>query len=239
MKNFFVILLVLSVVLALSGCIIEVVDNGKQDDINNGKHDDVNTGAAASVENNNSTPDQTDVSSKIDIRSIPTIDNECICVFITNNSDVVIDELDVQTNFKDSNGVTIDLDTDGHDMILPGYTVVSRMECPNEYASFETTHSIELGVNPRYKNHSENCSVETNIGNDCVIINLTNNGEVLIEEVEYNVIFYKGENIVEVCFSEDIRDLGVGETRTLKQDAPYGVEFDRAEIYLNQAHTFG
>ncbi len=52
------------------------------------------------------TTDSNKIGEQIDIKYIPTADGY-ICVFIKNNSDVVIDELEIQALFKDDAGVTI------------------------------------------------------------------------------------------------------------------------------------
>lgn len=159
-------------------------------------------------------------------------------MFITNTSEAVVDELDVQVNYKDADGKIIDLDEDGHDMILPGYTVVSKMDAPDEYADFEATVDIELGVNPRYKNHSDDVSISSNQGDECIIVEITNNSDISIDEIEYVVVLYKGEDIVSVCYPNDITDVAAGKT-VIEKESTYGDEYDKFEVYLNQAHTFG
>ena len=83
----------------------------------------------------------------IEVNPVQTKDG-LLCVFITNKNDFVVDELSIQINFKDENGTTIDTDDDAHDMILPGSTVISRMDTPSSYSDFEVIKGIELGVHP-------------------------------------------------------------------------------------------
>ncbi len=181
--------------------------------------------------------DEDAVLEKIDVEVVPAQEG-VVCAFITNNSNTIIDDLEIQVLFKDNDGNTIDLDEDGHDMILPGYTVVSRIDAPNEYASFEPVVDIELGVNPLYENHSENVGIKTNEGENCLILEITNNSEVDIEEIEYNLVCYNdaGE-VIYIDYENDVYDVESGKTITEKESVP--VEYDRYEVYLNQAHTFG
>ena len=159
-----------------------------------------------------------------------------MCAFITNNNNVVIDELELQVNFYDSNNNIIDLDEDGHDMILPGATVASRIDTPNNYDHFDTKVSIELGVHEDYENHSKDIDLSYNLGEDCVIIQITNNSDVEIDEIEYIVLLYKDNELVTVESPDDVYDVAVGDTITEKVYTPE--THDRAEVYLNQAHTF-
>lgn len=185
---------------------------------------------------NSPNEDVNDILSKLDVKSYATLDGD-VCVFITNNSNTVIDELEAQINYYDDTDNIIDLYTDGHDMILPGYTVVSKMAAPLEYARFETTCDIELECNLNYENHSDEVSISANSGDNCVIIQITNNSSVTIEEIEYIVVFYKNDEIVEVSYPEDINDLDSGDTVIEKESIL--ADYDRFEVYLNQAHTFG
>lgn len=178
-----------------------------------------------------------EVKKNLEIESVPTLDG-LMCVFITNNSNQIIDELNLQVNYKDESGNTIDTYKDGHDMILPGYTVVSRLDTPDTYNDFETVPSIELGAHPNYENHSEKVTVNSNKGEDGVIVEITNGAGVILDEVEYTVVFYMGDDIASIGYPNDIIDVAPGETVTGKC-RPYGGEYDHFEVYLNQAHTFG
>ena len=181
------------------------------------------------------------IKANIDIRAVPTMD-DTVCAFITNNNDIVIDELDVQINYLDESGQVIDMGEDWHDMVLPGYTVVSRIDAPDDYASMDVQCNIEIGAHPGYENHSNDVEVTANQGEDCVIVQITNNSDVEIEEVEYVVVFYKGDEIVSVEYPQDVNDVGAGETVTEKVGTSLIDAFldgyDRFEVYLNQAHTF-
>lgn len=184
-----------------------------------------------------SAPANENFESQISIQALPDEDGH-VAVFITNNSNTIIDELEAQILFKDASGATVDMDDDGHDMVLPGSTVVSQMDAPDSYDHFETSFTAEVGTNPSYENHAADVQINANQGEDCIIIEITNNGTVDIEEIEYIVLLYKGDNLVSVGYSSDVYDLKAGQTVTEKENT-YSADYDRFEVYLNQAHTFG
>ena len=181
--------------------------------------------------------DVNSIQQQIEVRAVPTLNGD-VCTFITNNSDTVIDELSIQVLYKDDTGNTIDMDEDGHDMILPGSTVVSQMDAPTSYATIETGVSVELDVNPSYENHAADVQINANQGEDCVILEFINNSSVTIEEIEYIIVLYKGDALVSVENPNDIYDVAAGQTITEKVST-YNKDYDRFEVYLNQAHTFG
>ncbi|RGU91737.1 hypothetical protein DWW31_14110 [Clostridium sp. AF15-17LB] len=173
----------------------------------------------------------------IEVTAVPTQDG-LICLFIKNNSKTTIGALDVQINYKDESGQTIDSDEDGHDVVLPGSTIVSRMEAPDSYVDFEIIKDIRVDDNKKYENHFNQLSVTSNQGDKCIILEIANNSDVTIEELEYIAVLYSGNDIVTVEYPEDIYDLESGKTITEKIDT-FSEQYDRFEIYINQAHTFG
>lgn len=193
-----------------------------------------NTESTVNSANANNDIDIAEKNINIDVK--PTNDG-LLCAFITNNNDFVVDELEVQINYFDKKGNIIDLAEDGHDMILPNATVVSRMEAPKDYDHFETEVSVELGIYPYYENHSENVDLSYNIGDDCVIVQITNNADITIDEIEYVVILYKNDEIVTVDHEKDVYDVPSKKTITEKVST-YGEDYDNVKVYLNQAHTF-
>jgi hypothetical protein len=67
---------------------------------------------------------------------------------------------------------------------------------------------------------------------------ITNNSDVCIDEIEYVVVYYQGDEIASVSFAQDVYHVDPGKTVT-EEVSPWGIEYDKYEIYLNQAHTFG
>lgn len=181
--------------------------------------------------------DSDEILKQIKVKATPTQDGT-MCVFVTNESESVIDELQVQINYKDESGTTIDVQEDGHDMVLPGSTVVSRIDTPTSYKDFEIVNQIEIGIHSGYENHAQQIEMTSKKGEEGIIVELTNNAEISIDEVELIAVLYKGKDIVEVTYPTDIMNIQAGQKVTEKIDT-FDTEYDRFEIYLNQAHTFG
>jgi len=227
----------------------ENVDSENESGVTEG-NEDASTGISSSTYDEMTTTGETaeEVSKQLDITAVATQDGE-VAVFITNNSNTIIDDLEVKVNYLDSNNMVIDQDTDGHDMILPGYTVVSKMDVPSvEFADAQIEYSIELNTYSSYVNHSDEVVITSNPGDGCVIVQVTNNSDVSLDEVEFDVVLFKGEDVVAIMYPTDIYDLGAGQSTTEKVDTysartldnfTYGKDYDRIEVYLNQAHTFG
>ena len=66
--------------------------------------------------------------------------------------------------------------------------------------------------------------------------------------LEFDVVLFKGDEIVTITYPEDISDVAPGATETIKVDTynsktydslEYGSDYDDIGVYLNQAHTFG
>ncbi len=159
-----------------------------------------------------------------------------MAVFLTNNNEFVIPDLDVEALFY-NNGNLVETDSDGHDVILPGHTVVSRLRIPGNADEYKMELSVKW-IGLHYRNWTDNVSYTCSDGNDCIFIEFTNNGDVDIEELEYNFVFYRNGELVEIDYPEDVRDLKAGATIREKVYTP-SINYDSYEIYINQAHTFG
>lgn len=178
---------------------------------------------------------QSQIESNISVKAISTKNNTC-CVFITNNNDVIIPDIRVEIHYLDSSGKIIDMDTDRHDAVLPAHTVVSRMNVPDYYKTVETNIKVDMNAND-YINHTDSLEVSSNRGEDCIIVQIKNNDTETIEEIEYVVIFYKGEEISEATYAKDVYDTPPGKTVTEKVST-HRIDFDKYEVIINQAHTF-
>lgn len=170
----------------------------------------------------------------INILTQETIEGDVV-VFLTNNNTYAIPDIELQIVYY-QDGDIINTDEDGHDVLVPGNTVVSKMDAPDNYDDFEVIPTVEWDNN--YKNWIYNLNVSSNFGDDGnVILQIENIGNVDIEEVEYIVVFYSGEQIVNTSFAQDIRDLKAGDKAVENVDI-YDAEFDSYTVYINQAHTF-
>lgn len=167
-----------------------------------------------------------------------------VCALITNNNKVRVDEMKVEVVFYDSDNKPVGTDSDGHDVVLPGATVVSEFDLPDKYDHFEANITVEDEHYSSYENHSDKIEISQNIIDGGVIAQVTNNDTVKIDEIEIIAVFYRGDTIVGVSHSEDISDLRSGKTETIElkcysQKSLKNILFDKAEIFINQAHTFG
>jgi hypothetical protein len=160
---------------------------------------------------------------------------------ITNDSTKQIGELEIQFLFYDAEGNIIGTGTDGHDAILPNSTVtsfVSNIDVPQSYTRVDYVLKVDADENSGYKNHASKVNIETNLGENCVILQITNNAEVDIEELEYSVVFYKDGKVTGMGFGQDVYDIPSG-GKVIEEYSSWGVDFDSYKVFINQAHTFG
>lgn len=169
-------------------------------------------------------------------KAIPTKD-DTYCVFITNNADKVIDELNVTICYLSADGQIVDSQSDGHDMILPGFTVVSKLSMARKYASAKLEFGYEAGIHPHFENHVKDVAIASNFGSDNLIIQITNNSEVEIAEIEYAVVYYLYDEILEIEDAKVICDVAAGDTVIEEANMPR--KWNSYRIYLNHALTFG
>lgn len=171
----------------------------------------------------------------VSITSEKTKDGD-IVVFVTNNNEYSIPDLELQSVFY-KDGKIVDTDKDGHDVLVPHNTVVSKMDAPKSYDDYEITATVSWEYGSTYRNWIYNIETSSNIGDDNIIIQFENLGDIDIDELEYIVVFYKGNDIVGTSWAKDIRDVKSGST-VVENVSTYGINFDGYEIYINQAHTF-
>lgn len=176
-----------------------------------------------------------DIIKNIEITSNKTEDGKII-VFVTNRNKYVIPDLEIQVLFKKGEEI-IDTGEDGHDVLVPENTVVSKIDAPMDYDNYEISVTVGWEYATMYRNWIYNLNISSNIGEDGVIIQFENIGDIDIEELEYIVVYYKDDKIQECSFEEDVYDLKAGDKVTEKSEV-YGTEFDKYEVYINQAHTF-
>lgn len=225
-----VLLLVVVCVFLLSGCIsIEF--------------EDPDVGPVTEASGDNTPPAAVDVEEQIAVELVEfTYDGDRYAgALIQNNSTEQIGELEIQFLFYDADGKIIGEESDGHDAILPDSTVVSfvsDIDVPQEYDRMDYKLNVDVDANSGYKNHAANVKIDTNLGDDCIILQITNNADVDIEELEYAVVFYKGGKVVDMGNGIDVYDIASGDT-VIEEYSSWGVDFDTYKVYINQAHTFG
>lgn len=200
-----------------------------EDNVEENENDD-------SVYRENMPDTEENIISKIDIKD-EKASNGDIVVFLTNNNSFAIPDLDIQiVYYKDGN--IVETDEDGHDVLVPKNTVVSKMAAPSEYDDYDISLVIDWNTGKNYRNWIYNLELQSNIGEDNVIIQFKNIGDVNIEELEYIVVFYKENEIVDTSYPEDVIEFEAGK-EIIEKVSTYDIDFDEYEIYINQAHTFG
>ncbi len=192
---------------------------------------------------------EAEVTAELDVKVVTTNDKKA-AVFITNNSRTVIDWLEVQLEYLDENGQVIDLSRDIKETVLPGHMVVSRLEIPKvKFADARIQYIVHLdGLFSWEVSHIDEIGVACNVGNGCVIVQTKNNSAGAIDYIEYIVALYKGDKLVSLCWPEYIYSLASGQSTTQKiytyndltlDNYIYGTDYDKAEVYLNQAYSYG
>lgn len=165
-----------------------------------------------------------------------TADNK-YCVFIKNTSDHKIGEIDVTIYYYDERGNIIDYQKDGHDAVLPGYTVVSGIKIPKGYASASLELEVAAEDHPAYQNHSQYVDISANEGIDAIIVQITNNSDTItIREIEYDFVYFVGDKIASIGNPKDVYDTKPNGKAIEKEFPPKA--YDDYMVFLNQAHTF-
>lgn len=221
MKKFLVLLMVC--MLCLTGCIsIEFVED-------EGTVDNMVDGSAERTEN---------IADKVDVKWETTPDRD-VCIFLTNNSSKVIPYVEGQVLYKDSTGKTLDIAEFYFNSVLTGSTVVHcayAWDVSDAWETYEVTYSLKMDADFGEKNHIAKCIVSSNKGDDNIIVEIKNDAGVKLDEVEYVVVFYKNDKIVYAGYPEDRYNISIesGATYTDKVETR-GKEYDRYEVYLNEA----
>lgn len=175
-----------------------------------------------------------DIANKISVTTAKT-QNGKICAFITNNSNVIVGEVKIQAIFKDSSGTMVDTDSKSIVLLAAGATVVVALNAPDTYSSFDIEKTVDIDENSYYTCCYDKCSITGNKGEDCVMVQFTNNGDTEIACADYIVLFYKGSDIVYTS-NESLYHIAAGKTEVDKVST-YRREYDNFEIYLQTAYS--
>lgn len=237
MKNIKYVFIMILCMTLLVGCSKE--EESKQNESNPNKTEpDVDIKTDGEKYQSTMPAAEADIIANLDIKFEKAKNGDYV-MFITNNNTFVIPDIEISVNFYENDSL-VDNDKDGHDAILPGYTVVSFFE---SYESFDKAdYDISVEWSNSYENHSDNVKIDYNLNssNDC-LVTVKNNSDVEIDEIEIIAVFYdKDGNLLGTSYSQDITDVGVGKSETEKLYLRNrGSGIDKVDIYINQAHTFG
>lgn len=158
---------------------------------------------------------------------------------LTNTSGEIIPYIDLQVILYDKDGHIIATETDGHDAVLSGSTVITSKRIDNEaldYASVEVIIDTERYTNS-YTNHAESLDIVGDVSGDNVFLQVTNNAKKTISEVEIVVVYYKNGVIVGAD-DDEVYDLAVGKKHIFEFSGYKTCGADEYKVFINQAHTW-
>ena len=219
MKKLMVLLMVC--MLCLTGCIVFEVEEGV-----------VSVGNVVLVTHE----EKKDANVTVKWETTPDRD---VCIFLTNNSSKVIPFIEGQILYKDSTGKILDIAEFYFNSVLTGSTVVHcayAWDVSDAWETYEVTYSLNMDSDFGEKNHIAKCVVSSNEGDENIIVEIKNDAGVKLDEVEYVVVFYKNDKIIYAGYPEDRYNISIenGATYTDKVETR-GKEYDRYEVYLNEA----
>lgn len=168
-------------------------------------------------------------------------ENGDMLVIFKNNDNRLIPEFEAEVTFFDEGKKMISVDTDGHDAVLPGAEVVSIMEAPEKYDSYEI--SVKIDDKSRvYDNLTDSLAIEDNATENGVVARFTNNSDKELEELEVVAVYYKDGKIIDAD-EEEKTSIASGDFVTIQFFPPIvdgrgAVPYDEYKIYINQAHNF-
>ena len=237
-KKYYIYVLLLLLLLLFLGYFIYNIHNKKKIS-NTNEVIDINDGEKE-YQNKAPTSDEKAIKN-IDVKLEKSKSGQYVA-FITNNNSFVIPDLNLKINYY-KNGKLVDTYSDGHDAILPGYTVVSDFESYEDYDDVQYDVSVDMDYGTSYTNHSNNIKVDYNINaSGDALITITNNDDELVEEIEVIAIFYdETGNLLGTSYAKDIYNVASKKTETIKlelKDYKRRNDVKTVKIYLNQAHTF-
>lgn len=181
----------------------------------------------------------------IKVVSCTVTESSTLVAIFENTGDIVVPDFEAQFLLKDANGNILSTEKDGHDVVLPHSQVVSRISLfGSEYDNIDSVEVlIDADKNTNtYENHAAQLDIKSNIGNDCVIAQITNKSGVKIEELEVVTVFFKGDVVVGAEEQEETQ-IPDGSLTVMQFSIPYDkqynrVNYDAYKVYINQAHTW-
>lgn len=220
------ITLLIAITLLLTGCISIEFDEPV-----------VDSSSGNNFHNSNIKADEIEKQITVKLVETDSIDWHGVGVLLTNNSPETIGDLEIQLLFYNESNNVISADSCYHRSVLPGSTVVSYIEAPNSYAKYD--YNLVLDVDTySFENLAKDIEVKTNIGDECIILHITNNANDTINELQYAVVFYKDEKIVDVTNGIDLgKDIDAGET-IIEECSTWETNYDSYTVYINHAYCY-
>ncbi len=236
MKKYLFIALAIACVFSLCGCITFEIDDDTSAEVSKvvenediSKNDNVFEGEAES---------EADISNSVSVEWETTLERD-VCIFLTNGSNKVIPHVSGQVLYKDSAGETVDVAEFNFYEVLSGAKVVScafAYEVTDEWETYDVTYSIDMDWDVGDTNYADKCVVNAHEGDGNIIVEITNNAGVKLDEVDYVVMFYLGDDISWMVKPSIEGNISIEKDSTYTGEAELlGREYDRYEVYLNEA----
>jgi len=158
----------------------------------------------------------------------------------TNTGSESIPDMEVEMVLYDKGGNIIDTESDGHDVFLPGSTVVTQKSISKDVA--EAFGSLKINIDTEkysnhYVNHVENLDIKGSVNGEKVFLQVRNNDPEEIDEIEIVVVFYKDGKIAGAK-EQEITHLSSGQEHVFEFSGYESAGADSYRYFVNQAHTF-
>jgi hypothetical protein len=153
-----------------------------------------------------------------------------VAYVLENNSDFLI-QLDLQVVFKDSDGNTIGAKNDSLNAFEPGTQSALVFSNDEEFSS--TDFRISTSEESWYTGVISAIDIDVSTTSDKAIVAATNNGEIPASFVQYIVLFFNGDNVVDYDWgylSDSDFEIKPGRTEIGEQRTR--TRFDSVEVYL-------
>ena len=155
-----------------------------------------------------------------------------IAIVIKNNSKFTI-EPSIQLKLLDASGKTVGVKNDSENAFGSGSEMVFIFSNEEEFADYE--YSISATEEKYYKDVVSFLEVETTTTDSKAIIEVTNNGKIAAQFVEFSILYFRGDEVVAngwgYCTDND-SEIKAGQTQ-FDEDTTYGVIFDSVKVYLS------
>lgn len=203
-------------------------------------------GNGSTVESGNSNVGDPDIMSAENIKYSGSLaqDGKFLVLFRNDNS-MKVPDLNATIIFYDADGNMVGTDSDGHDAVLPGASVASIFDMPDDTRKYEVLVTVDDKYGD-YENLSEYVSLEADMTSKEIIVKATNTSSKAIDELEMVAVFFKDTYVIAADTEETYR-IAPGQTVVLEFSVPYSwtengyerLTFDDYSLYINQAHNFG
>jgi len=154
-----------------------------------------------------------------------------IAIVIKNNSKFTV-EPSIQLKLLDASGKTVGVKSDSENAFGSGSEMVFVFSNKEEFTDYEYT--ISVSEEKFYKDVVSSLSVNVSTTDSKAIIEVTNNGKINAKFVEYTILYFRGDEVVDYgwgfCTDKD-SEIKAGQTQ-YDEDTTYGVIFDSVKVYL-------